>query len=44
MRPTLIAMTNALLAIVGTFFFCYKAVEYALPEPYISAVINSIFN
>ncbi len=38
MRPTLIAMTNALLAIGGTFFFCYKAVEYALPEPHISAV------
>lgn len=38
MRPTLIALTNALLAIGGTFFFCYKAVEYALPKPHVTAV------
>ncbi|CAG2104692.1 unnamed protein product [Medioppia subpectinata] len=41
MRPTLIATANAFLTIGGTFFFCYKAVEYSLPEPNISSQILS---
>ncbi|CAG2164370.1 unnamed protein product [Oppiella nova] len=44
MRPTLIAVINAFVTIGGTFLFCYKAVEYSLPEPHVSTqVLSGLF-
>ncbi|XP_015909374.1 transmembrane protein 199 [Parasteatoda tepidariorum] len=33
------AIVNFMFAVVGSFFFAYKAVEYALPEPNIPAQV-----
>lgn len=38
MKPILITLLNSILVIGGTFVFCYKAVEYALPQPQITVV------
>lgn len=38
MKPILITILNSVLVIGGTFLFCYKAVEYALPQPQITVV------
>ena len=33
MRPTLIALLNSVLVVVGTFVFVFKAVEYSMTTP-----------
>ena len=38
MKPILITLFNSILVIGGTFVFCYKAVEYALPKPQVTVV------
>jgi len=41
LRPTLIAVGNSFLVIIGTFYFVFKAVEYASVNPNISVQVIS---
>lgn len=38
-KGSLVAVFNSFLVFICTFIFCYKAMEYALPEPHIAGQV-----
>jgi hypothetical protein len=41
MRPTLIAVFNSFLVVIGTFVFVFKAVEYSMTTPDVTVQVMS---